>query len=67
MKKYFCVNCGYIYDELAGDPERGIARCMLVSMLSDDWCCPDCGRGVEGLCAWSIYNYESGEVELMNE
>jgi rubredoxin len=66
MKKYFCVNCGYIYDELAGDPERGIARCMLVSMLSDDWCCPDCGEGVERLCAWSVYDYEEKEVKKMD-
>lgn len=25
MKKYVCQVCGYVYDEAAGDPDRGIA------------------------------------------
>jgi len=25
MKKYVCTVCGYVYDEVAGDPENGIA------------------------------------------
>lgn len=66
MKKYFCVNCGYIYDELVGDPERGIARCMLVSMLPKDWTCPDCGAGVEALCARRVCDYETGRSDIMD-
>ncbi len=67
MKKYFCVKCGYIYDEIAGDPERGIARCMLVSMLPDSWACPDCGASAESLCARKVCNYETLKADSMNE
>ncbi|RLA20913.1 MAG: rubredoxin [Gammaproteobacteria bacterium] len=66
MKKYFCVNCGYIYDELMGDPERSIARCTLVSMLAEDWSCPDCGEGVERLCARSAFDYKEEIVKEMD-
>ena len=45
MKKYVCQVCGYVYDEAAGDPDRGIAPGTKVEDLADDWTCPLCGVG----------------------
>lgn len=43
MKKYVCIICGYIYDEAAGIPEKGIAPGTRWEDLPDDWSCPLCG------------------------
>jgi len=43
MKKWMCVNCGYIYDEQAGDPAGGIEPGTSWEQIPDDWMCPDCG------------------------
>ena len=43
MKKYVCTVCGYIYDEAAGIPEKGIAPGTKWEDLPDDWTCPLCG------------------------
>jgi rubredoxin len=43
MKKWVCNICGHVYDEAAGDPERGIAPGMPFADLPDSWMCPDCG------------------------
>lgn len=40
--KYICHECGYIYDEEAGDIEHGIAPGTLWKDLPDDWHCPLC-------------------------
>lgn len=45
MKKYVCQVCGYVYDEAAGDPDRGIAPSTKFEDLPDDWTCPLCGVG----------------------
>lgn len=45
MKKYVCQVCGYVYDEAAGDPDRGIAPGTQFEDLPDDWTCPLCGVG----------------------
>ena len=45
MKKYVCQVCGYVYDEAAGDPDRGIAPGTIFEDLTDDWTCPLCGVG----------------------
>ena len=45
MKKYVCQVCGYVYDEAAGDPDRGIAPGSKFEDLPDDWTCPLCGVG----------------------
>lgn len=45
MKKWMCVNCGYIYDEAVGDPMGGIAPGTPWEDIPDDWICPDCGLG----------------------
>ena len=43
MRKYKCSVCGYVYDEAAGIPEKGIAPGTKWGSLPDDWKCPLCG------------------------
>ncbi|MEG0898209.1 MAG: rubredoxin [Oscillospiraceae bacterium] len=43
MKKFVCTICGYIYDEAAGIPEKGIAPGTKWEDLPNDWVCPLCG------------------------
>ena len=45
MKKFQCVVCGWIYDEVAGSPEEGIAPGTRWEDVPDSWSCPDCGVG----------------------
>ncbi len=42
MKKYFCVICGFVYDEALGLPEQGVPPGTKFDDLSDAWFCPDC-------------------------
>ena len=43
MKKYECSVCGYIYDQVNGDPDNGVAPDTLFDNLPYDWVCPICG------------------------
>ena len=43
MKKWMCSNCGWIYDEAAGDPASGLAAGTRWEDVPEDWICPDCG------------------------
>lgn len=43
MKKYLCIVCGFIYDEVEGWPEDGIAAGTKWQDVPNDWTCPDCG------------------------
>jgi rubredoxin len=43
MQVWTCVVCGFIYDEVAGMPEEGIAAGTRWADIPDDWACPDCG------------------------
>ena len=45
MSKYVCNVCGYIYDEIAGDIDSGIAPGTKWEDVPDDWVCPICGAG----------------------
>jgi rubredoxin len=45
MAKYVCTVCGYEYDEVAGDPDNGIAPGTTFDNLPEDWVCPLCGVG----------------------
>lgn len=45
--KYVCV-CGYVYDEVAGDPEIGLAPGTKWDDVGKDFACPICGIGKEG-------------------
>ena len=42
--KYECV-CGYVYDEVKGDPDNGIQPGTKWDDLPDDFACPVCGAG----------------------
>jgi rubredoxin---NAD+ reductase len=45
FNKLECTICGWIYDEAAGDPDRGVAAGTRWDDLPDDFECPDCGIG----------------------
>jgi rubredoxin len=42
MRKWMCMNCGYIYDEVVGDPIGGIPPGTRWEDIPEDWICPDC-------------------------
>ena len=43
MKRWMCLNCGYVYDEALGDAEHDIAPGTTWADVPADWMCPDCG------------------------
>ena len=43
MSSFRCPECGYVYDEQAGDPREGFAPGTPWSDVPDGWHCPDCG------------------------
>jgi rubredoxin len=43
MKTWQCKVCGFVYDEVRGLPDEGIAPGTPWSTIPDDWACPDCG------------------------
>ncbi len=45
MSKYVCSVCGFVYDEVLGLPEEGIAPSTLWQDVPDDFLCPVCGVG----------------------
>jgi rubredoxin len=45
MKKWQCVVCGFIYDEMLGCPDEGLAAGTRWEDVPEDWLCPDCGVG----------------------
>jgi rubredoxin len=42
MRKFKCTICGYVYDEAAGIPEKGIAPGTKWEDIPDDFACPVC-------------------------
>lgn len=40
-----CLNCGYVYDEEAGDPDEGLPPGTRWADVPADWYCPQCGTG----------------------
>ena len=42
MAKYQCPDCGYLYDEMAGDPHEGFPPGTTWKNIPEDWACPDC-------------------------
>jgi len=40
--KYECL-CGYVYDEIAGDPDNGIEPGTKWDEVPEDFLCPVCG------------------------
>ena len=47
MKSYMCVICGWIYNEVDGVPEEGIAPGTKWEEVPVNWVCPDCGARKE--------------------
>ncbi|NRB37302.1 MAG: FAD-dependent oxidoreductase [Pseudomonadales bacterium] len=47
MSQYECIVCGWVYDEVKGDPENGVAPGTKWEDIPDGWLCPDCCVGVE--------------------
>jgi rubredoxin len=45
MRKYMCVICGFIYDEVRGLPEHGVPPGTRWADIPPTWRCPDCGAG----------------------
>lgn len=43
MRIWVCRVCGFVYNELEGLPEEGIAPGTSWDEIPDDWVCPDCG------------------------
>jgi GntR family transcriptional regulator/MocR family aminotransferase len=41
--RFICRGCYFIYEELSGLPEQGIAPGTPFAALPVDWRCPDCG------------------------
>lgn len=44
-RTWMCVVCGFIYSEVDGLPEEGIAPGTRWADISETWTCPDCGVG----------------------
>ncbi len=42
-KKYMCLVCGFIYDEMHGWPDEGIKAGTRWEDIPENWVCPDCG------------------------
>jgi rubredoxin len=42
MKKYECKECGYIYEEVLGDPDGGVKPETEWKDVPHDWVCPVC-------------------------
>ena len=47
MAKWYCIYCGWVYDEALGDPDNGIAPGTKFEDLPEDFVCPLCGVGKE--------------------
>lgn len=47
LKKWECIVCGWVYDEVEGWPEDGIEPGTKWEDIPEDWICPDCGVGKE--------------------
>ena len=43
MRKFVCTVCGYVYDESAGIPDKGISPGTKWEDIPEDWTCPLCG------------------------
>jgi rubredoxin len=46
-KTYMCLICGFIYDEVQGLPEEGIAAGTRWEDIPMNWVCPECGARKE--------------------
>ena len=44
-RAWMCLICGWIYVEVNGAPEHGIAAGTPWDDVPADWLCPECGGG----------------------
>jgi rubredoxin len=47
MAKWECEVCGYVYDEVKGDPDGGAEPGTAFENLPEEWVCPICGAAKE--------------------
>jgi rubredoxin len=47
MKTYWCLMCGWTYEEAAGAPEEGVAPGTPWEDVPDDYTSPNCGATKE--------------------
>jgi rubredoxin len=52
MKKYMCIDCGYLYDPQKGDGARGINAGVSFESLPQGWSCPVCGVSKGEFTVW---------------
>lgn len=45
MATYICNACGYVYDEVKGDPDNNVKPGTKWEDVPEDWVCPLCGVG----------------------
>jgi rubredoxin len=45
FRSWLCVLCGFVYNELDGRPDDGIAPGTRWNDVPEDWSCPECGGG----------------------
>ena len=57
MRKFQCADCGYIYDEAEGLPEKGILPGTKWEDVPDSFVCPGCAASK----SFFILMDESGE------
>ena len=41
-KKWMCILCGFVYEEVLGIPDEGIAPGTRWEDVAEDWTCPHC-------------------------
>jgi len=56
MSQYICLDCGWIYDEAKGFPERGIAPGTTWESLPDDFKCGECDVRKRDTHMWQKLN-----------
>lgn len=47
MKRYVCIECGYIYDPAIGDSSQDIVPGTAFEVLPEYWLCPICGEPLD--------------------
>ncbi|WP_448212040.1 FAD-dependent oxidoreductase [Colwellia sp. MEBiC06753] len=63
FKVWECQVCAWIYDEVKGCPEEGIAPGTRWEDIPSDWLCPECGVGKEDFDMVAISESEAESVD----
>jgi rubredoxin len=54
MKRYWCLLCGWIYEEVAGAPDEGVAPGTKWEDVPDDYTCPACSASKADFAAMAV-------------